>query len=217
MDIKLLVFQRTRLHQHSTRHPRIQPSRIHLHRPSQRSMRSQMDRWWYDIGQQSNENYLCLWDATMSGRSNNNSRNLTSLKNVSSRQILTQNSATVEMLAWWPFYRGLLASGDGPTDRTIKFQNTDSGAMLISIYIGRMFFCCFGQSIIRRFVLRMVILCSFPSMIEIPKFTGHTSLRTQLMFFFLRFFTWSRAPKVLASYLQWQMKHFISGIFSVRL
>ena len=56
--------------------------------------------------------------------------------NITPRVLLTQHQAAVKALAWCPFHRGLLASGGGTADRTIKFWNTNSGAMLNSIDTG---------------------------------------------------------------------------------
>lgn len=73
-----------------------------------------------------NENYLCLWDASMSGgsremegRGRNGSR-LSSQHRP--RKTLVQHQAAVKALAWCPFQRHLLASGGGTADRTIKVQ-----------------------------------------------------------------------------------------------
>lgn len=79
-----------------------------------------------------NENYLCIWDASMSSRSRNN----TFSSDVSPRLVLKQHKAAVKALDWCPFNRGLLASGGGTADRSIKLWNSNSGAMLKSIDTG---------------------------------------------------------------------------------
>jgi len=79
-----------------------------------------------------NENYLCIWDAYMS------SRNRTTM-NASEhfpRLVLKQHKAAVKALDWCPFNRGLLASGGGTADRSIKLWNSNNGAMLKSIDTG---------------------------------------------------------------------------------
>jgi cell division cycle protein 20 (cofactor of APC complex) len=52
------------------------------------------------------------------------------------RLLLTQHKAAVKALDRCPFHRGLLASDGGTADRTIKFWNWNSGAMLNSINTG---------------------------------------------------------------------------------
>jgi len=81
-----------------------------------------------------NENYLCIWDASMSSRSRNRGNLFSS--DVSPRLVLKQHKAAVKALDWCPFNRGLLASGGGTADRSIKLWNSNSGAMLKSIDTG---------------------------------------------------------------------------------
>jgi cell division cycle 20-like protein 1 (cofactor of APC complex) len=47
-----------------------------------------------------------------------------------------QHSAAVKALAWSPHTHGVLASGGGSADRTIKFWNTLEGNLLDSIDTG---------------------------------------------------------------------------------
>ena len=68
----------------------------------------------------------------MSSRSRNN----TVSSDVSPRLVLKQHKAAVKALDWCPFNRGLLASGGGTADRSIKLWNSNSGAMLKSIDTG---------------------------------------------------------------------------------
>jgi cell division cycle 20, cofactor of APC complex len=77
-----------------------------------------------------NENYLCIWDAKMSAQRR------TWTPTVAPRLVLKQHKAAVKALDWCPFNRGLLASGGGTADRTIKLWNSNSGAMLKSIDTG---------------------------------------------------------------------------------
>jgi cell division cycle protein 20 (cofactor of APC complex) len=85
-------------------------------------------KWSYDgstLASGGNENFLCLWDASMSS-ANMRSRQLPSrntsssphdlITTVSARVTLTQHKAAVKALAWCPFHRGLLASGGGTAD-----------------------------------------------------------------------------------------------------
>ena len=130
-----------------------------------------------------NENYLCLWDASMSGRSSfhqRNSRRASSSDSVAPRLILTQHKAAVKALDWCPFHRGLLASGGGTADRTIKFWNSSSGAMLNSIDTGSQV-CSVLWSKHQREICsshgyseNQLILWKYPTMTKIKELTGHT-------------------------------------------
>ena len=131
-----------------------------------------------------NENYLCLWDAAMSQRSSSSSRRnglQDSSTTVNPRILLTQHQAAVKALAWCPFHRGLLASGGGTADRTIKFWNTNSGALLNSIDTGSQV-CALLWSKYQReicsshgFSENQLILWRYPTMTKIQEFKGHTA------------------------------------------
>jgi cell division cycle 20, cofactor of APC complex len=121
-----------------------------------------------------NENYLCLWDAAMSGRNGNESE-------YEPRQTLKQHKAAVKALDWCPFHRGLLASGGGTADRTIKFWNSMSGALLNSVDTGSQV-CSLVWSRHQREICsshgyseNQLILWKYPTMTKIKELTGHTS------------------------------------------
>ncbi len=126
-----------------------------------------------------NENYLCIWDAAMSMRASTNGRNMSNRD--SPRLLLTQHQAAVKALAWCPFHRGLLASGGGTADRTIKFWNSNSGALLNSIDTGSQV-CSLLWSKHQRelcsshgFSENQLILWRYPTMTKIQEFKGHTA------------------------------------------
>mmetsp|Transcript_845 Transcript_845/g.1758 ORF Transcript_845/g.1758 Transcript_845/m.1758 type:complete len:569 (-) Transcript_845:109-1815(-) len=134
-----------------------------------------------------NENLLCLWDASMSRRGNNNGNGYNNnhanfdSSNIGPRLALTQHKAAVKALAWCPFHRGLLASGGGTADRTIKFWNTNSGAVLNSIDTGSQV-CSLLWSKHQReicsshgFSENQLILWKYPTMTKIQEFKGHTA------------------------------------------
>ena len=128
-----------------------------------------------------NENYLCIWDAAMSMRRSNNGRSEQSSNRGSPRLLLTQHQAAVKALAWCPFHRGLLASGGGTADRTIKFWNSNSGALLNSIDTGSQV-CSLLWSKHQRelcsshgFSENQLILWRYPTMTKIQEFKGHTA------------------------------------------
>lgn len=128
-----------------------------------------------------NENYLCIWDAAMSMRRNQSGRALNSSSRESPRLLLTQHQAAVKALAWCPFHRGLLASGGGTADRTIKFWNSNSGAVLNSVDTGSQV-CSLLWSQHQRelcsshgFSENQLILWRYPTMSKIQEFKGHTA------------------------------------------
>lgn len=124
-----------------------------------------------------NENHLCLWDAAMSGRRQRHGE-----VNVSApRLVLKQHKAAVKALDWCPFHRGLLASGGGTADRTIKFWNSQSGNLLNSIDTGSQV-CSIVWSRHQRelcsshgYSQNQLILWRYPSMMKIKELTGHTA------------------------------------------
>ena len=126
-----------------------------------------------------NENYLCLWDAAMSGASRSNTRN--DSNSISPRFMLTDHKAAVKALAFCPFNRHLLASGGGTADRCIKFWNTNSGAMLNSVDTGSqvcsLLWSKHNKEICSShgFSENQLILWNYPTMTKIQEFTGHTS------------------------------------------
>ena len=128
-----------------------------------------------------NENLLCLWDASMSQRRRNNGQRPFDSSSLGPRLALTQHKAAVKALAWCPFHRGLLASGGGTADRTIKFWNTNSGAVLNSIDTGSQV-CSILWSKHQRelcsshgFSENQLILWKYPTMTKIQEFKGHTA------------------------------------------
>lgn len=115
-----------------------------------------------------NDNLLCLWDATASS-------------NASPRFRLTEHQAAVKALAWSPHERNLLATGGGTADRTIKFWNSQTGALLNSIDTGSQV-CALRWNPHEKEILsshgyarNQLTLWKYPSMAKIKEFEGHTS------------------------------------------
>jgi len=129
-----------------------------------------------------NENFLCLWDAAMSGRSTSRQqRQQPQQQDHAPRLILKQHKAAVKALDWCPFHRGLLASGGGTADRSIKFWNSASGAMLNSVDTGSQV-CSLVWSRHQRelcsshgYSENQLILWKYPSMTKIKELTGHSA------------------------------------------
>lgn len=135
-----------------------------------------------------NENYLCLWDVSISNRTN--PRPISDIGSMSGipphlpRLILKQHKAAVKALDWCPFHRGLLASGGGTADRSIKFWNTTSGAMLNTIDTGSQVCSLiwnrnhhYSREICSShgYSENQLILWKYPTMTKIKELTGHTA------------------------------------------
>jgi len=115
-----------------------------------------------------NDNLLCVWDAAASSRSNPRFR-------------FTDHQAAVKALAWSPHERNLLATGAGTADRTIKFWNTQTGALLNSIDTGSQV-CALQWNPFEKEILsshgfsrNQLCLWKYPSMAKVKEFEGHTS------------------------------------------
>jgi cell division cycle protein 20 (cofactor of APC complex) len=115
-----------------------------------------------------NDNLLCLWDASTSGRNG-------------ARFMLKQHQAAVKALAWSPHERNVLASGGGTADRTIKFWNTQNGAMLNSIDTGSQV-CSLLWSQTDKEILsshgfsqNQLCLWKYPNMMKVKELKGHTA------------------------------------------
>jgi cell division cycle protein 20 (cofactor of APC complex) len=130
-----------------------------------------------------NENFLCLWDAAMSARRNDQRHFRSGLgpQRHAPRLILKQHKAAVKALDWCPFHRGLLASGGGTADRSIKFWNSSSGAMLNSVDTGSQV-CSLVWNRHQREICsshgyseNQLILWKYPTMTKIKELTGHTA------------------------------------------
>lgn len=134
-----------------------------------------------------NENYLCLWDAAMSGRdrgpssSNGGGPAPHRLSDLAPRLVLKKHRAAVKALDWCPFHRGLLASGGGTSDRTIKFWSSNSGALLNSVDTGSQV-CSIVWSRHHRelcsshgYSENQLILWKYPTMARIKELPGHTA------------------------------------------
>jgi cell division cycle protein 20 (cofactor of APC complex) len=49
------------------------------------------------------------------------------------RHVLREHTAAVKALAWCPWQKGLLATGGGTSDKTMKFWNTETGNLIQSV------------------------------------------------------------------------------------
>jgi cell division cycle protein 20 (cofactor of APC complex) len=129
-----------------------------------------------------NENYLCIWDAAMSHRHSSRRRALQEVADtVQPRLLLTQHKAAVKALDWCPFNRGILASGGGSADRTIKFWNTSSGTLTQSVDTGSQVCSVIWSKHQRElcsshgFSENQLILWKYPSMTKVQELKSHTA------------------------------------------
>eukprot|EP00980_Cylindrotheca_fusiformis_P005206 scaffold1118_cov135-Cylindrotheca_fusiformis.AAC.4 len=117
-----------------------------------------------------NDNLLCLWDAASSATNTSGPRFQ-----------LTDHQAAVKALAWSPHERHLLATGGGTADRSIKFWNSQTGALLNSIDTGSQVCALqwnpFEKEILSShgFARNQLCLWKYPSMAKIKELEGHTS------------------------------------------
>jgi cell division cycle 20, cofactor of APC complex len=125
--------------------------------------------WSHDgevLASGANDNVLCLWDAT---------------RYTEPRYRCTDHQAAVKALAWSPHERHLLASGAGTADRTIKFWNSSTGALLNSIDTGSQV-CALQWNPYEKEILsshgysrNQLSLWKYPSMTKIKDLEGHSS------------------------------------------
>ena len=94
---------------------------------------------------------------------------------------LTSHCAAVKAVAWCPFQNNLLATGGGAADRSIKFWNTHTGALLNSIDTGSQV-CALQWNRHEREILsshgysqNQLCLWKYPSMTKVAEMNGHTS------------------------------------------
>jgi len=127
--------------------------------------------WSHDgltLASGANDNKLCLWDAAASSSSR-------------PRFELTDHQAAVKALAWSPHERNLLATGGGTADRSIKFWNTQNGALLNSIDTGSQVCALqwnpFEKEILSShgFARNQLCLWKYPTMAKIKELEGHTA------------------------------------------
>jgi cell division cycle protein 20 (cofactor of APC complex) len=115
--------------------------------------------------------------------------------------LMKQHKAAMKALDWCPFHCGLLASGGGTSDRTIKLWNLNSGAMLNSLDTGLQV-CSLLWSKHQRelcsshgFSENQLILWKYgsagSSLTKVKELTGHTSHVLSL--------AWSPAGSTLVS------------------
>ena len=124
-------------------------------------------KWSFDeqqLGSGGNDNKLFIW--------NSHSTNPV-LK-------FTHHTAAVKALAWSPHQHGLLASGGGTADRTIRFWNTLKGEQINSIDTGSQVCALLFSKNYNELVSthgysqNQIMVWKYPSMEKVTELTGHS-------------------------------------------
>ncbi len=124
-------------------------------------------KWSFDgmqLASGGNDNKVCLWDI----------RGTTPVAKFSDHQ------AAVKAIAWSPHQHGLLASGGGTADRTIKFWNTLTCECVKSLDTGSQVCNLMFSKNVNELVsthgysLNQIIVWKYPQMTKVATLTGHT-------------------------------------------
>jgi cell division cycle 20-like protein 1 (cofactor of APC complex) len=120
-----------------------------------------------------NDNKLFVWDQRISREEKNISVSVPLYSFLS-------HKAAVKGLTWSPHQRGLLASGGGTADQTIRFWNTITGQELSTIDTGSQVCNLAWSKNVNEFVSthgysqNQITIWSYPSLNQIATLTGHT-------------------------------------------
>jgi len=127
-----------------------------------------------------NDNLVCLWDAAQSAAQSSAGGVRDPGVAILPRATLTAHQAAAKAIAWCPWQRGLLATGGGTADRSIKTWNAGTGALLTSTDTGSQV-CALQWSPHERellsshgFAQNQLVLWRYPSMSKVKELTGHT-------------------------------------------
>eukprot|EP01114_Cavostelium_apophysatum_P012917 TRINITY_DN3014_c0_g1_i1.p1 TRINITY_DN3014_c0_g1~~TRINITY_DN3014_c0_g1_i1.p1 ORF type:complete len:475 (+),score=93.23 TRINITY_DN3014_c0_g1_i1:130-1554(+) len=113
-----------------------------------------------------NDNLLCVWDVA----------------NSNPKLRLCDHVAAVKAVAWCPWQKDLLASGGGTADRTIKFWNVNTGALLNSVdahsQVSALLWSKYSQTkeIVSShgFSQHQVTIWKYPSLSRVADLKGHS-------------------------------------------
>ncbi len=96
-------------------------------------------------------------------------------------QRYSEHSAAIKAIAWSPHQHGILASGGGTADRTIRFWNTLTAQPLQSVDTGSQV-CNLAWSksanelvSTHGYSQNQIIIWRYPSLTQVAKLTGHTT------------------------------------------
>lgn len=125
-----------------------------------------------------NDNMLMIWDyASTSGSTSE------SVPTAKPLHKLDHHQAAVKALAWCPWQEGLLASGGGTADRTLRFWNVSSGsAVCVNSIDTKSQVCAIQWSTTEKELVtshgysqNQLIVWKYPSLMKIAELKGHSS------------------------------------------
>ncbi len=133
------------------------------------------------VDDEMSDNYMDNDDSLSFNHNINNVNNMNTHSEFSPKYIFTQHDAAVKALAWCPWQKGLLASGGGSKDKTIKFWNVENGSLVNSVNTGSQV-CALKWSKHEKELIsshgyskNQVSLWQYPSMYKITELSGHMS------------------------------------------
>lgn len=124
-------------------------------------------RWSYDerqLASGGNDNRLMIWGP----------------HSTAPLLTFTDHTAAIKALAWSPHQNGLLASGGGTADKTIRFWNTATGTQLSSIDTGSQVCNLLWSRNVNEIVSthgysqNQIVVWRYPTMTKLATLQGHT-------------------------------------------
>lgn len=130
-----------------------------------------------------NDNLICLWDirSTIKKDSIWNLIDTHERIDLSPAFILDQHEAAVKALSFSPWQRGVLASGGGKKDHSIKYWNTDNGGLINSYDTGSQVCSLIWNKHEKEIISshgyskNQISIWSYPKMTKIVDLVGHTN------------------------------------------
>lgn len=132
-----------------------------------------------NLGHQLNNRHPSLWNNEDSNLQSNNQS--THPIDICPKYSFSGHDAAVKALAWCPWQKGLLASGAGNKDKTIKFWNTETGSLINSIDTGSqvcaLLWSKHEKELISShgFSKHQISIWKYPSMYKVTELNGHMS------------------------------------------
>jgi cell division cycle 20-like protein 1, cofactor of APC complex len=133
-----------------------------------------------------NDNQLLVWSAARTGGSSFGSSSTGTSRSFVGHEAstpllrFTAHNAAVKAIAWSPHARGLLASGGGTADRTIRFWNTVTNTVLAAVDTGSQVCNISWSKNVNEIVSthgysqNQIIVWRYPSLSKVVTLTGHT-------------------------------------------
>lgn len=96
-------------------------------------------------------------------------------------QRYVEHSAAIKAIAWSPHQHGILASGGGTADKTIRFWNTVTGQALQSVdtssQVCNLAWSKSANELVSThgYSQNHIVIWRYPSLTQVAKLTGHTT------------------------------------------